>query len=247
MRLMLSFLFLLLYTSCAASVAVTPGQTHPFSVHDMLAMDRISEAQVSPDGKRIVFVLRKTDLEANFGRSDLWLVGVDGTGLRRLTSHTADDTNPRWAADGKSIWFLSTRSESTQVWRIAVDGGEAEQITDQLLDVGNLVVSRDGEHIAFTMDVFPDCNTVACTKDRLDEINNRKASGRIYDRIFVRHWDTWKDGRRSHLFVMPSAGGDAGMAKGLFLPREMWAEENRGRPILIFIMPPLTEQNSRNA
>jgi len=209
MRLMLSFLFLFLYTSGAASIAAPLGQTHPFSVHDMLAMDRISDPQASPDGKRIVFVLRKTDLKANLGRSDLWLVGVDGTGLRRLTSHTADDTNPRWAPDGRSIWFLSTRSESTQVWRIPVDGGEAEQITDQLLDVGNLVVSCDGKHIAFTMDVFPDCNTVECTKDRLDEINSGKASGRIYDRIFVRHWDTWKDGRRSHLFVMPSAGGDA--------------------------------------
>ena len=209
MRLMFLFLFLSLYTSVAASIAAPLGQTHPFSVHDMLAMDRISDPQVSPDGKCVVFVLQKTDLQANLGRKDLWLVSVDGTGLRRLTSHTADDSNPRWSPDGKSIWFLSTRSESTQVWRIAVDGGEAEQITDQPLDVGNLVVSRNGNHLAFTMDVFLDCNTVACTKDRLDEINSRKASGRIYDRIFVRHWDTWKDGRRSHLFVMPSAGGDA--------------------------------------
>jgi len=170
----------------------------------MLAMERISDPQVSPDGRLIVFVLRKTDLEANKGRTDLWLVGVDGTGLRRLTSHPEGDSNPRWTPDGKSIWFISTRSESSQVWRIRIDGGEAEQVTDEPLDVGNLVVSPDGHHIAFTMEVFPDCNTVACTKERLDEIKARKASGRIYQRIFVRHWDTWKDGRRSHLFVMPS-------------------------------------------
>jgi dipeptidyl aminopeptidase/acylaminoacyl peptidase len=59
------------------------------------------------------------------------------------------------------------------------------------------------------MDVFPDCDTAEDTKNRLDEIDKRKTSGRIYDRIFIRHWDTWRDGRRSHLFVMPAAGGDA--------------------------------------
>ncbi len=189
--------------------AVGIDRTHPFSIHDMLAMDRISDPQVSPDGKWIVFVLRKTDLEEDKGRTDLWLVGADGTALRRLTSHKAADSNPRWAPDGKSIWFVSARSDSSQVWRIAIDGGEAEQVTQQPLDVTNLIVAPDGRHVAFTMEVFPDCNTPDETKDRLDEIEKRKTSGRIYDRIFVRHWDTWEDGRRSHLFVMPAEGGKA--------------------------------------
>jgi len=200
--------FCVVFASTALVLAAPLGQTHPFSVHDMLAMDRLSDPQVSPDSRWIVFVLRETDLEADCGRTDLWLVRADGTGLRRLTSHPQADSNPRWASDAKFIWFISTRSGSSQVWRIQIDGGEAEQVTDQPLDVGNLVVSPDGNYIAFTMEVFPDCN-VASTKDRLDQIKQRKTSGRIYDRIFVRHWDTWKDGRRSHLFVMPWRRGDA--------------------------------------
>ncbi|MHC4912171.1 MAG: TolB family protein, partial [Planctomycetota bacterium] len=206
LRHLIGFVFLSI--SAAVCVAAPADQTRPFSVHDILAMERISDPQVSPDGERIVFVLRKTDLQENLGRTDLWLVGVDGTGLRRLTSHPEKDSNPRWAPDGKSIWFLSKRSESSQVWRIKIDGGEAEQVTDLPLDVGNLVVSRDGPHIAFTMEVFVDCDSIECTKDRLEEIENKKASGRIYNRIFVRHWDTWKDGRRSHLFLMPAKGGE---------------------------------------
>ncbi len=201
-------LFFLLITSVEVFAVVPADGTHPFSVHDMLAMDRISDPQVSPDGKWIVFVLRKTDLEANKGRTDLWLVRTDGIELHRLTSHPEADSNPRWAPNSKSVYFLSSRSEPQQVWRIRIDGGEAEQITDEPLDVGNLVVSPDGEHIAFTMEVFPDCNA-ASTKTRLDGIKKRKSTGRIYDRIFVRHWDTWKDGRRSHLFATPSTGGDA--------------------------------------
>jgi dipeptidyl aminopeptidase/acylaminoacyl peptidase len=172
-------------------------------------MDRISDPHVSPDAEWIVFTLRKTDLEENRGRTDLWLVRADGTGLRRLTSHPEADSNPRWAPDGKLVWFISARSGSSQVWRIRIDGGEAEQVTHEHLDVANLCVSPDGRHIGFTMEVFPDCNGPETTKKKLDEIEQKKAGGRIYDRIFIRHWDTWKDGRRSHLFVMPAAGPDA--------------------------------------
>jgi dipeptidyl aminopeptidase/acylaminoacyl peptidase len=181
--------------------------THPFSVHDMLAMDRISDPQVSPDGKHVVFVLRKTDLEANRGRTDLWLVNVDGSDLRRLTSDPAGDNNPRWSPDNQSIYFLSTRSGSSQVWRIRLGGGEAEQITKQPLDVANLVLSPDGKSMAFSMEVFPDA-TVDETVKRVEETAARKATGRIYDKLFIRHWDSWKDGRRSHVFVMPIEGGD---------------------------------------
>ena len=187
--------------------AACAEESHPFSIHDMLAMERVSEPQVSPDGGEIVFTLRTTDLEADKGRTDLWLVGTDGGELRRLTSHEAGDSNPRWSPDGKSVYFLSTRSDSSQVWRICIDGGEAEQVTDLSLDAANLLISPDGKRIAFTMAVFPG-STPQATKEKLDEIKDRKASGRVYERIFVRHWDTWKDGRRSHLFVMPIEGGE---------------------------------------
>ncbi len=189
------------------SGAVPAVESHPFSVNDMLAMERISDPRVSPDGTEVVFVLRTTDLEANKGRNDLYLVQTDGSGLARLTSHEAGDTSPRWSSDGKSIYFLSTRSGSSQIWRIAPDGGEAQKVTDLPLDVGAFVLSRDGTRIGLTVEVFPDCDGVECTKKRLDEIAAREATGRIYERLFFRHWDTWKDGRRSHLFVMPASGG----------------------------------------
>jgi dipeptidyl aminopeptidase/acylaminoacyl peptidase len=208
MRRNVVLLHLIFLVTSVTTWAHAPQDTHPFSIHDMLAMDRISEPQVSPDGKWVVLTLRKTDLAANRGRTDLWLVGTDGTGLRQLTSHPGSDLSPVWAPDGKSLYFLSTRSGSSQIWRIPVDGGEAEQKTDLPLEVGNFLLSPDGSRFAITMEVFPDCESVACTKSRLDEIAARKSSGRIYEKLFIRHWDTWKDGRRSHLFVMPTAGGD---------------------------------------
>lgn len=204
------FILLLIPTFVAGSLhAAARGQTHPFSVRDMLAMDRISDPQASPDGKRVVFVVRRTDLEANRGRMDLWLVSTETARLRRLTSHPENDSSPRWSPEGRTIWFLSDRSGSSQVWKIPVDGGEAEQVTDEPLDAGNLLLSPDGEHIAYTMEVFPGGETVECTDKRLEQLEQRKATGRLYDKLFVRHWDAWEDGRRSHLFVRPVAGGAA--------------------------------------
>jgi dipeptidyl aminopeptidase/acylaminoacyl peptidase len=210
-------LFILLFTYAIPANFVF-AQTHPFSIHDMLAMDRISEPQVSPDGKWIVFTLRKTDLEANKGRTDLWLIDSGGNNLTQLTTNPDADYNPVWSGDSKTIYFISTRSESSQVWKIQTSGGEAQQVTEEPLDVANLIASKDGKYLAFTMEVFPDTNSPALyqsgsgpaqTKERLDKIEQQKATGKIFESIFVRHWDTWSDGRKSHLFVMPSAGGKA--------------------------------------
>jgi dipeptidyl aminopeptidase/acylaminoacyl peptidase len=194
----------------APAPAQAPAPSHPLNVHDMLAMDRISDTQVSPDGKWIAFNVRETDLAANRGRTDIWLVGTDGKGLHRLTNHPAADFNGRWTPCSQWIFFLSTRSGSSQVWRIKIDGGEAEQMTRLPLDVGNLVLAK--AKLAFTMDVFPGM-TPEQTAAKLEGIEKDKASGRLYDKLFVRHWDTWSDGRRSHLFFMPMHGG--GEAKDL--------------------------------
>ncbi len=194
----------------AVAPAQTPEKTHPLTIHDMLAMDRISDSQVSPDGKWIAFTVRETDLAANRGRTDIWLVGIDGKGLHRLTSHPAADFNGRWTPCGQWIFFLSTRSGSSQIWRIKVDGGEAEQMTRLPLDAGNLIVAK--AKLAFTMDVFPGL-TPEATAAKLEAIAKGPATGRLYEKLFVRHWDTWSDGRRSHLFYMPMHGG--GEAKDL--------------------------------
>jgi dipeptidyl aminopeptidase/acylaminoacyl peptidase len=190
--------------------AQTPAASHPLTVHDMLAMDRISDSQVSPDGQWIAFNVRETDLAANRGRTDIWLVRTDGTGLHKLTNHPAADFNGRWTPCSQWIYFLSTRSGSSQVWKIKVDGGEAEQVTRLPLDVGNLIVAKGV--LAFTMEVYPGLSPEA-TAAKLEAIEKDKATGRLYEKLFVRHWDTWSDGRRSHLFAMAMHGG--GEAKDL--------------------------------
>jgi dipeptidyl aminopeptidase/acylaminoacyl peptidase len=198
--------FLLTLLVLLLSPAAGFGQ-QPFTIQDLVAMDRVSGPVVSPDLTRIVFTISALDLEANRRRTDLWIVGVDGTGLRRLTNDPATDTSPRWTADGRSVWFLSSRSGSMQVWKVPADGGEAAQVTTLPLDVGSFAVSRDDRMLAVSLDVFPDCGTIDCTTKRLKEREAGKTTGQLFDRLFIRHWDTWSDGRRSHLFAVPAAGG----------------------------------------
>src|SRR5262245_16657023 len=189
-------------------LAMTVGaqESHPFGVRDLVGFDRVSDPQISPDGRLVAFVVSAVDLDANKRRTDLWLSGIDGPNGRRLTQHEANDSSPRWSPDGRWIFFLSARSKSSQIWRIAPDGGEAQPVTALPLDVGSFTFSPDGTSIALGLEVFPGL-TIDETKKRLDEIAAAKSTGRIYDRLLFRHWDAWSDGRRSHVFVMPAAGG----------------------------------------
>ncbi len=191
-----------------AALPLSASQTHPFSAQDLVGMDRVSDPQPSPDGKWVAFTVRKVDLDANRGRDDLWLVGADGSPARQLTRHEGSDTEPRWAPDGKSLYFLSTRSGSSQVWKLPLEGGEPEQVTDLPLDVSALLISPSGSHLAFSLNVFTDCPTLTCTKERLDQNAKKKGSGQEHDRLFIRHWSSWEDGQRQHLFVRPVAGGE---------------------------------------
>jgi dipeptidyl aminopeptidase/acylaminoacyl peptidase len=141
-------------------------------------------------------------MEANRGRTDVWLLDLAQKDAvpQRLTTSDANDSSPRWAPDSRTLYFLSTRSGQSQVWRISLSGGEAVRVTDYPLDVGALKVSPKGDWIAVAMEVFPDCAELKCTKDRLAAREKNKATGRLFDHVFIRHWDTWSNGTRSHLF-----------------------------------------------
>ncbi|MFL5352029.1 prolyl oligopeptidase family serine peptidase [Archangium sp.] len=189
------------------AAAPAPTQSKPFTIQDQVALRRVSSPSASPDGKRIAFVLRTTDLEANKGRTDLWLVNADGTGLRQLTYSPESEGQPVWSPDGQSLFFLSTRGGSSQVFRLPLEGGEARAVTKLPLDVGAFALSRDGKTLAVALEVYPDCTTVECTAQRQKEQSQKKSTGRVYDKLFTRHWDTWADGKRNHLFVLPVDGG----------------------------------------
>ena len=208
----LAALALLTAGATASAGAPTKDAAQAFSVQDLVRLQRISEPAVSPDGKQLAFTVRSTDMEANKGRTGIWLLDTDkrGASPRRLTDLAANATSAEWSADGKFLYYLSNRSGSMQVWRVA-PGSDASQVTKLPLDVGSFRVSPKADRVLVSLDVFLDCADIACTTQRLDEVKKAPATGMLYQRMFVRHWDTWSDGRRSQLFAMAlDAGGVAG-------------------------------------
>ncbi len=167
----------------------------------MLSFERIGDPSVSPDGKLVAFTVGTPDLEANKQTKDVWLAATDGSFTRRLTSHPATDTGARFAPDGKSIYFLSSRSGSTQVWRIAVDGGEATQVTSLPVDVGAVLPFADGKRLLLALDVYPDAASLEESAKRGHAVETSKQKVEAFDQLPVRHWDAWDNGTRTHLFV----------------------------------------------
>jgi dipeptidyl aminopeptidase/acylaminoacyl peptidase len=181
--------------------SATPALAKGLTVEDMLAMQRIGEPAVSPDGKWVAFSVRDTDYDANRGRMDVWLASVDGATVRRLTTHPDNDHEPRWSPDGRFIYFMSARSGSSQVWRIAVGGGEAEQVTKLPIDLNGYKLFPDGKRLVVAIDVWPDAKTLDDTNKRDEQKSKSKVKARVYDQLLFRHWDQWEDGKYSHLFV----------------------------------------------
>ena len=224
------FLIALAATCAAAAThaATTPAVTQPFGVQDLVRLERISDLAVSPDGKRVAYTLRTTDMDANKGRTTIWLLDTQkhDAAAVRLTDLPANANSAEWSADGRAIYFLSNRSGSNQVWRIDArhidalraapsaqpQSIDAQQITNLPLDVGSFRVSPTMDRLLVSMEVFLDCADLDCTKQRLDAAKAALAHGVVYDKLFVRHWDTWSDGRRSQLFGI--ALDASGLANG---------------------------------
>jgi dipeptidyl aminopeptidase/acylaminoacyl peptidase len=178
------------------------GAAHPFGWDDMFAMVRLSDPQPSPDAKWVLFSRSEYSLEKNKGNTDLGLVPIEGGPERRLTSGPSVEVNGRWLPDSKTIVFLSNRSDSMQIWKLPLEGGEATQVSKLEVDIEGFELSPDGEKVLLWVKVFPDCKSLACTAKRLGEKKKSPIKAMLFDKIPIRHWDTWKDGRRNHLFVM---------------------------------------------
>ena len=216
---MVALLFVAAADLVAAPAAASPGLT----ATDLWGMIRLGDPQVSPDGERVVFTARSYSTDENRSVSNLWIVPAAGGQVVQLTRAEVHDHSPRWLSDGRALLFLSDRSGSSQIWALDPAGGEPYRISDLPLDVANLIVAPDGKGVAFTLEVYPDCDGIECTVDRIDEIAGSKATGRVYTDLLFRHWDTWEDGRRSHVFVAALERGETGrgLPDGLGPPRDL--------------------------
>jgi dipeptidyl aminopeptidase/acylaminoacyl peptidase len=179
------------------------------TVDDLLAVKWVKQPALSPDGKRVAFVVSTADKARNKRRSSIYLYDLRGGRLRRLTNAAAGSSHsPVFAPDSRTVAFISSRGKGKpQIWTIRVDGGEACRLTRLATGAGGpLVYSPDGKLIAFTASVFPGCRDDACNRKKLDAKKRSKVKARLFDRLMIRHWNEWLDERRTHVLVAPASG-----------------------------------------
>ena len=194
---------------------------HPITFDDMIKMHRVSEAQISPDGKWVAYTVSTPDMDANRNASNIWMVSVTGGAPLQLTQ-SGHDSSPVWSPDSKTIAFLSSRDGTSQVYLLPMDGGEANKLTTLSTGADLVKWSPDGKTIAFTSSVYPDCKDDECNSKRDAEKEKNKVKAHVAEQLLYRHWNHWNEGKRAHLFVVPA---DASAA-----PRDLTAGANYDVP-----------------
>lgn len=200
----------------AALVMGSAQAKTPLTIEHLNKLNKIYQVTLSADGRYLVYGQKNGGLQPADKTADLYLVDLtEGNKVKRLTESDSMEHSVRFSADGSSLYFLTDRSGSTQLWQLPLTGGEARQITDLPLDVQGYLLSADEKKLVLTLDVVPGCKDLACTVDFDKKQTERKDTAMVYDQLMVRHWDSFEDQKKSHLFVADLNGSKVSTAKDL--------------------------------
>ncbi len=199
---------------------------HPFTFDDMMKLKRVGEPVVSPDGKWVIFSVVDVDLEANTKTPHIWIVPTAGGQEKEIISDQ-DGDRPRWSPNGKHFAFLSTKEAGSQVWIADFDSAAGtvnaiRKFTSIATEVSGELWSPDGKNILVTSDVYPECDGAPaaeanCNEKKVKEAAESKLKAQIFDRLLYRHWNAYKEGKRSHIFAI-----------------RFYSDESIGGPLFLF-------------
>ena len=162
----------------------------------MWKMGRLGGASLSPDGATALYTVTRYNMDENRGLTQIYVRDMASGEEKTLTDNTSNNNDAQWSADGKKIFFTSSRSGSMQVWQMSADGSNAKQIT-------NVEGGVEGYGIAPTEDKIFYVKKVHAADIKSSDVHKDmdKSKARIYDDLMTRHWDYWDEGEYSHIFV----------------------------------------------
>jgi dipeptidyl aminopeptidase/acylaminoacyl peptidase len=186
-----------------AGLGAHAAQARSLTIEDVVKFSRTGSADVSPDGRWLVWDQRETDMDANKGRTDIWRLDLSKKGAvseKLVADPAVNESSPAFSPDGAWVYY----SGKDGIWRVAIAGGTPEQVLAQ--DVSGFEIAPTGDRLLVWADRPVGAKSLADTKPAAPAT---AGSARTYDQLFVRHWDTWSDGQRSQLFVLPLEAGKA--------------------------------------
>jgi dipeptidyl aminopeptidase/acylaminoacyl peptidase len=203
-------LFVGLY--CSKTITAQTNSAQPsrsIMVEDIFRLKRVSAPAISPDGKFVAYVLGTVDKAANRTLTDIWLVPASGGEAKPLIATPAQESNPQWSPDGKTLSYISTATGEAQIYLYDMEKGTSRQLTNHYTGASQQRFSPDGTMMAFISSVYPEFSSKPFNdaqifnKQRDEALANSKMKGVVFDKLLYRHWDSWTDFKRMHLFVMP--------------------------------------------
>ncbi|MDQ6652665.1 MAG: S9 family peptidase [Acidobacteriota bacterium] len=203
-RFVISISILVLAFVSFSSVAAAQ-ENRRLTIEELLKVRRVGDPQVSPDGKRVAFTIGDVNFDVNKIITQIYVTPLDSSSMKQLTNGDKSSTSPRWSPDGKKIAYTT----GGQVWVMDSEGDKKVQVTKIFTNAAAPVWSRDGNWIAFTSEVHPDCSDDNCNKNKDEQAEKSKVKAHVVDRLLFRHWDEWRDVKRTHVFVVSSKGGAA--------------------------------------
>ena len=198
------------------ALAVDHLATRPMQFTDLMKMRRLGDSTLSPNGKWVLFSVTDADLDRNTRTSHLWVIPAAGGMEKPVTASSAGESRGRFSPDGKQILFISSREGSPQIYLASFDdasgnAGEARALTSISTGADGALWSPDGQNILFLSSVYPECSSnpdpAACNKQRDDARANSKVQAQLFTHLLARHWNVFTGDKRSHLFLVPAAGG----------------------------------------
>jgi len=185
---------------CLFLTATLWSQERAMNFEDIFAAGRLSAPAVSPDGKWVVFEVKIPNIAANTFQTDLYATDLQGRTLKKLTDGKGNNSNPRFMRSGL-LTFVSTRGGDPQVCSLELGNPAViKTVTAIAGGVGDFIWSSDGKSIAFAKDVDPQAKTFAEAVAMEKEAGDSKVKAKVLNALLFRVWDSWRDGKRSHVF-----------------------------------------------
>jgi dipeptidyl aminopeptidase/acylaminoacyl peptidase len=197
--------FIALFVLLVGPFTLAAAQNRTYTIEDLLKVRRVGDPQVSPDGKRVAFTVGDVNFDANRIVNQIYVLPIEGGSMKQLTTGDRSSSAPRWSPDGKKIAYTT----GGQIWVMDSDGDNKDQVTKISTSAAAPVWSPDGKWIAFTSEVYPGCDNDDCNKKRDEQAEASKVKAHIVTRLLYKHWDEWRDVKRTHVFVVSSKGGTA--------------------------------------
>ncbi|MCC7394767.1 MAG: S9 family peptidase [Sphingomonadaceae bacterium] len=197
-----------LCASAALTAIATPAAARQMTADDLATLPRLAAPAASPDGRWVVYQQTDTDPQSYARTTGLWVVSTAGGEPVRIADiDGANENSAAFSPDGRRLYFLSNKSGKDQIWfvDIAADGsaGAPVQASDTLADIAGFSISPTGSSILIWGDIAQNCATFGCEGNG-DTATAGPGSGRVYDQMFVRHWDQWETpGVYARPFVAP--------------------------------------------